>query len=235
MRTLIVIPARMASSRFPGKPLAKLPDGVALVDHVYKRAERTSAELVVVGTPDQEIMAYCVRHGMACLLTSAEAQTGTHRCAEVLKHYNDYQFDIVVNWQCDEPEIEPTWVDDTAKLCDDLGRIMTLACPTAEPDRDPNQVKAVVSSHSAWGRCHSCTCLWFSREWLPLAWLHYGVYAFPAATLRELSSLEPTPLSQAYSLEQLAWLEKGYTMVAYPILRPVQSVNVPDDILKMTL
>ncbi len=227
-KSIIVIPARMESNRFPGKPMA-MAGGKSLVHWVYERAKQTSADFVIVATPDPVIAGYCEEHGLTWWGSLEEAVTGTHRCAAVLSGLErSLDVGVVVNWQCDEPLVDPAEVDRAIEWCSCGHRVITLVAPG--PLRrmdDPNIVKVAVAEN---GRCH-----WFSREEVVCdgrsgaAKAHCGVYAFPAVLLKQLGSCLPTALSRAKSLEQLAWLEHGYHIFASEMPELPLSINTPAD------
>ncbi len=223
-RTLIVIPARMASKRFPGKPMAMVC-GKPLVHRTYLRAEKAGANLVVMTTPDDEIEQYCYNNGLTCIASPLDCLTGTHRCSEVANREDGY--DVVVNWQVDEPLVEPIWVDRLVAEARDRWMICTLIAPIGNNQwQDENVVKVSVSNDY----CH-----WFSRGHLRGALGHIGVYAYPRETLLELGRLKSTALSQAEGLEQLVWLENHFPIRAVQVGRLPLSINVPKDLDKLQL
>ena len=227
MTTIAVIPARYASTRFPGKPLAN-KTGKYLIQHVYERvSECRRVDRVIVATDDERIVEAVKSFGGEACMTRADHATGTDRVGEVISALNLADDDLVLNVQGDEPEMD---IDALNRLLDrmeaDTGscRIGTLAAPFADDGPregpgsplDPNCVKVVVDTD---GRA-----LYFSRSAIPYPrttggcvdrpsrWLlHLGVYAFRADMLRTITGPEfkPMPLEQAESLEQLRWLEHG--------------------------
>ncbi len=235
MTTVAVIPARFASSRFPGKPLAK-ETGKYLIQHVCERVGECSAiDRVVVATDDQRIAEAVASFGGAVCMTRTDHSTGTDRIAEAADLLSLADGDLVVNVQGDEPEIHPADLEKVIGLHDSSqidvpgGRggsgaceIGTLAVPFSEdgpcagpgsPD-DPNCVKVVVST--------SGEALYFSRSLIPYPRkpagivtdptayrLHLGVYTYTVAALKEITSARPTALETTESLEQLRWLEMG--------------------------
>jgi 3-deoxy-D-manno-octulosonate cytidylyltransferase len=206
-----VIPARYASVRFPGKPLSPIA-GKPMVLHVWEAAcSARRLDRVVVATDDARIAA-CVREaGGEAVMTSPDAASGTDRVAEVARAL---PADAYLNLQGDEPLMPPENVDRTvATLLADPGRsIATLAIAAgAEIADDPDCVKVAVARD---GRA-----LYFSRSPIPYFRAgapsyrkHLGIYAYRASTLAEVAALPPSPLERAESLEQLRWLEAGYTI-----------------------
>lgn len=221
MRTIAIIPARYASTRFPAKPLAMLGDRM-VIEWVYRTAERVF-ERVVVATDDVRIADAVARFGGEAVMTSSEHRCGTERCAEALEKIGG-EWDIVVNIQGDEPFTTEEQLRTIVALFDTpTTDIATLATPlrgdSATADlHNPNVVKVAISQRS--------TALYFSRSPIPHLrgiapeeWTkhhtylrHVGIYAFRSEVLRTVVTLEPTPLECAEGLEQLRWLEMGYTI-----------------------
>lgn len=209
MSCAIVIPARMGSTRFPGKPLCDLL-GKPMVQWVYEASVASQiADRVIVATPDQEIVDACARFGAEAMLTRHDHTTGTDRIAEVATHV---LADVYVNVQGDEPLIRPASIAACARpLLDDssihVGSVF-CECPPEEED-NPAAVKVVTDKEGY--------ALYFSRWAIPFPRnprsdslkKHIGLYAFTQHALMNFASWEPTPLEQAESLEQLRFLENG--------------------------
>ena len=224
-----VIPARFASVRFPGKPLSPLA-GKPMVVHVWEAARAARRlDRVVVATDDERI-ADCVRAaGGEARMTSPEARSGTDRVAEVARAL---PADAYVNLQGDEPLMPGENVDRVVEtlLAGEDRSIATLAIPAPpEAASDPNTVKVAIARD---GRA-----LYFSRSAIPFfrngaaAYRkHLGIYAYRAATLAEIASLPPSPLEQAESLEQLRWLEAGYTIWTGQAAGDSIGVDTPADL-----
>lgn len=216
MRTAAVIPARFASTRFPGKPLADLT-GKPLILHVLERAAacRTVGR-IIVATDDARIRDVVERAGHECRMTRADHPNGTCRIAEVARGLDE---DLVVNIQGDEPQIEPELVDRTVRLL--AGRpdvpMATLVSPFA-PGEDPANPNIVKCVRAVDGRA-----LYFSRSVVPhdrdrgpdaaRPMKHVGLYAYRRAFLETFVSLPATPLERTESLEQLRVLEHGYAIL----------------------
>jgi 3-deoxy-manno-octulosonate cytidylyltransferase (CMP-KDO synthetase) len=216
----VVIPARYASVRLPGKPL-RLIAGKPLIEHVHARALASGASEVLVATDDARIASACRAFGAEAVMTRAEHASGSDRIAEVATERRWGPRELVVNLQGDEPLIPPAILAQVATLLesDPAAALATLAAPlnsVAELD-DPNVVKV------AWGL--SGHALYFSRAPIPWqreaatrdsparlvgAWRHIGLYAYRVDALLALSRLPPTPLEQAERLEQLRALEHGF-------------------------
>ena len=223
MKTIIIIPARMGSSRFPGKPLAPV-NGIPLVHWTYNQARRLS-NLVIVATPDREIAHYCEKNNLAWRPTMIHHPTGTHRAAEVIRQMRDGavgQKDLVINWQVDEPFVDP---NDVAQFNRRFGFKTLFGELRDHLLFDSNLVKVAVGDQNR--------CLWFSRAPMRGAKEHIGVYGFEASKLIELEKIEPTSLSKAESLEQLTWIEKlpNDWITGFPIEGEIPlSINTPEDL-----
>ncbi len=229
MKKIIMIPARMDSKRLPGKPML-VAGGKPLVHWTYERAKRTEADYVIVATPDREIGRYCREHGLIFWPTRKDHPTGTHRCAEVLEELQrgPSEIGVVVNWQVDEPLVEPGAVNRLMGVFRGAEiRIATIVSRDElhGPD-DSNTVKAAMSNdHAYWNR----QVQWFSRAPMLGSVGHCGVYAFCPNMLLGLGGLEPTRLSKAESLEQLAWIEAGFKIGAIETERLPLSINTQAD------
>ena len=239
MNAIAVIPARFASTRFPGKPLAN-QTGKYLIQHVYERASQCSrVDRVVVATDDERIRDAVDSFGGEVVMTRADHPTGTDRVAEVSAKIKS---DLVVNVQGDEPEIDPVHIDMLVEglQSDGESTIATLACPFAVLDgadpRDPNTVKVVIDG---FGRA-----IYFSRAMIPYPrgyetkgtahqpapyLLHLGVYAYRSSFLKEVQTLPPTPLERTEMLEQLRWIEHGYRIAVRLVGRAAIGIDTPED------
>lgn len=240
--TLAIIPARFASTRFPGKPLVDI-DGKSMIQRVYEQASMAkSLAKVVVATDDERIFAHVEGFGGNVVMTSTQHRSGTDRCAEVLAHFqNDYPY--VVNVQGDEPFIQPQQIDLLVHFIQTKNfGIATLSkrIELLETINNHNVVKVVFGQKSG-------NALYFSRSPIPFVrdvpadqWLekftffkHIGLYAFRAETLPKLAALPPTPLEVAESLEQLRWLEHGYSIGVVETPWETQGIDVPEDLEKL--
>jgi len=231
MKSYIIIPARMESERLPNKPLLEM-NGKPLLQWTHERALQVGADNVLVTTPDQEIINFCNKNNMECYESSYDNPTGTHRCAEIIfrleiEQENDIQNEnertVIVNWQCDEPLIEP---DDVFKLMNavdlffDIGTLVAPLWPGLMEDR--NITKAIVGKNAI---AH-----WFTRTPTNYAKGHIGIYAFRQPTLKKLKKLRVTELSKQESLEQLTWIENGFTIGSIGTKEMPLSINCPEDI-----
>jgi 3-deoxy-D-manno-octulosonate cytidylyltransferase len=229
MTVIAVIPARYASVRFPGKPLAPLA-GRPMVLHVLEavRAARR-VDRVLVATDDVRI-AECVRSaGGEAVLTAADAASGTDRVAEVARRF---PADAYVNVQGDEPLMPAENVDRAVETLDSGPRrtLATLATPIgADAAGDPNTVKVAVAAD---GRAlyFSRSPIPFFRQGIPAYRKHLGIYAYRAETLADVAALPPSALERAESLEQLRWLEAGHTIWVGEAAGDSIGVDTPADL-----
>ena len=228
MKSYIIIPARMDSRRLPGKPMINV-NGKPLVHWTYDRAKQSKANTVVIATSDREIYSYCNNYKLEYNSTRQNHFTGTHRCAEVLEAIEhaavttgtDNEKRIIVNWQCDEPRVNPEDVDKLIDAIEQHYDIATLVAP-AYPIQDVDVTKVVVG--------HNGIAHWFDRLPMTGAKAHIGVYAFRAETLRKLGKLKPTKLSLEASLEQLAFIEAGYNIGTVGTKEFPLSINSQQDL-----
>ena len=239
----IVIPARYASTRLPGKPLLAIA-GRPMLAWVHERALACAADEVVVATDDERIRVVAEAFGATVEMTAAEHASGTDRIAEVALRRGWQDDDVVVNLQGDEPSMPAALIEQVALLLiDHAGAdIATLATPIAGRDEyfDPNAVKVVTDLE---GRA-----LYFSRAPIPwfrdqiepdggdlraLARRHLGLYAYRVRALRRLAALPPTPLEQIEKLEQLRALAHGLRIqVGEASCRPGPDVNTAEDLAR---
>lgn len=231
MRTLCVIPARYASTRLPGKPLADIC-GKPMICRVLERASRAQKpEKVIVATDDQRIYDAVRAEGSEAILTRADHPTGTDRLAEVAEAYSEV--DLIVNVQGDEPLIEPSVIDDLIAPFEvdenlPMATVMTRMDDAAE-QLNPNNVKVIVDKLGY--------ALYFSRSLVPYpraaaspVYKHIGIYAYRRDFLLRYARLEPTPLERAESLEQLRALENGYGIRVLETDCRFVGVDTPEDL-----
>lgn len=241
LRTLAIIPARYASTRFEGKPLAKL-GGVSIIERVYRRVAGAVTD-VVVATDDERIRTAVEAFGGRVVMTSTSHRCGTDRCAEALDTIGG-DYDIVVNVQGDEPFIRREQIEALVECfaAEDVA-IATLARPFRREEGmaavdNPNNVKVV---RDAMGRA-----LYFSRAAIPFirdhkreAWLerhnylkHVGIYAFRGDVLRRVTRLEGGELERLEMLEQLRWLEQGYRIAVAVTDDESIGIDTPEDLAR---
>ena len=227
---MIVIPARWASTRFPGKPLAPIA-GVSLIQRVYERAIRSKrAAAVYVATDDDRIESHVNAFGGRVLRPEGDFQTGTDRIAAALRLSGD-AFDVVVNVQGDEPLID---IGNADELVDLLARnrtdMATMACPLAtdEEFQARDVVKVVTDEHA--------NALYFSRAPIgsrETALRHIGVYAYRRDALERFVTLPQSPLERAESLEQLRALQHGFKIAVLQTPTPHLGVDRPEDVARV--
>lgn len=236
MRILGVIPARFASSRFPGKPLIDLK-GQTMIERVYKGALKSKQiDTLVVATDDIRIYEEVLRFGGSAMMTQTTHQTGTDRCAEVLSHFADH--DVVINIQGDEPLVNAQQLDELLSAFNDTQvQIATIVNPgvTVADLQNVNRIKVLSDAMQ--------NAIYFSRSPLPnmhyapspdFPWLrHIGLYAYRAQTLSHLAQLQPCALEKAESLEQLRWLYYGYQIRLVSSTIETPNIDVPDDVEKV--
>ncbi len=231
MKILCVIPARYASTRLPGKPLADIA-GKPMIRHVYERASQAKMPSEVLVATDHELVFEAVRaFGGNVVMTSSEHPTGTDRLAEVLAMRPD--IDLVINVQGDEPLLEPAVIDMLAKafIAAPELEMATLKTLMAQEEYDnPNAVKVVTDLDDY--------ALYFSRSVLPYCrvktghpvYKHIGVYAYRRDFLLHYAKLSPTPLEKTESLEQLRALENGYRIKVLTTDATFIGVDTPEDL-----
>lgn len=233
---LIVIPARYASTRFPGKMLAEIR-GKTLLQRTYENACRSKLiDNIIIATDDERIERHARSIGAEVVMTSPKCPNGTHRVYEAIrKHPKVSLKTIVLNVQGDEPLIDPESFD---KLCEALDQdqklsMATLAAPfdSYEEARSPSNVKCLFDQNK--------NALYFSRNIIPHTtdpskiFHHIGVYAFRKSFLEIYDQLPSTPLQQIEDLEQLKALEKGYKIRIILEKKPSFGVDLPEDIQKL--
>lgn len=239
MKVLGIIPARYASSRFPGKPLIDL-GGKSMIQRVYEGAKKSELITeVIVATDDQRIYDEVKSIGGMVVMTSAEHSSGTDRCAEVAEQFSNY--DVVINIQGDEPLIDFRQLNQLiACFKDPETEIATLANPnvTQEDLSNPNRIKLVLDKKDF--------ALYFSRSSIPNSYhfkgnalqfypylRHIGVYAFKRDVLLEVATMEKCQLEQIESLEQLRWMYHGYKIKVANTEIETPNIDVPEDVSKV--
>jgi 3-deoxy-manno-octulosonate cytidylyltransferase (CMP-KDO synthetase) len=235
MTILAVIPARYASTRFPGKPLVDV-QGKPMIQRVYENVIKSDLFTeVVVATDDERIVKVAESFGAKVVLTSKEHESGTDRCGEVIKQLQN-EFDIVVNIQGDEPMVNPLQLKELVDVFKNpQAQIATLkSIITNEDDiANPNVVKVVTSKDGK--------ALYFSRSTIPYNrnstvvsyFKHIGLYAYTSDTLKKITQLSLGELEKIESLEQLRWLENGYNIyVAESNFKNI-GIDTPEDLIEL--
>lgn len=241
MKFIGIIPARYASTRFPAKPLAML-GGKPVIERVYEQVAGVLDD-AYVATDDERIEAAVKDFGGKVVMTSIHHKSGTDRCYEAYTKIGQ-GYDVVVNIQGDEPFIQPQQLLEVKRCFDDAStQIATLVKPFSPNDglqtlENPNSPKVVVD-----GSMHA---LYFSRSVIPYLrnvpheeWLshhtyykHIGLYAYRAEVLAQITSLPQSPLELAESLEQLRWLENGFTIKVGISEIETIGIDTPADLVK---
>ena len=241
-RFVAIIPARFASTRFPGKPLVEIA-GKTMIQRVYEQVTK-AVENVYVATDDIRIQKACVAFGANVIMTSELHRSGTDRCYEAYTKIGE-EFDVIINVQGDEPFIQPEQIE-TLKACfeNEKTQIATLAKRISKTEGteflvDPNHPKLIVNKNDE--------AMYFSRSVIPFIrgeqvgdWLnafpylkHVGIYAYQSEVLEQLVNLPASSLEIAESLEQLRWLENGYKIkVGYTNVDSF-GIDTPEDLEKV--
>lgn len=241
MKVLAIIPARYASTRFPGKPLAMI-GSKPMIQHVYERvAGSGAADEVIVATDDERIADAVENFGGEAMLTIRDHKSGTDRCGEVLERM-DEEYDVVINVQGDEPFVDAGQLATLKEVFNDpKAQIATLMKRIDDPETlfDRNVVKVVCDKGGK--------ALYFSRQPLPCLrgaderdWLdrhafykHVGIYAFRSDALAKVVKMPQSELEKCESLEQLRWLENGMPIEVRETTAENVSVDTPEDLKKI--
>ncbi|CAL1353769.1 unnamed protein product [Linum trigynum] len=237
-RVVGIIPARFASSRFPGKPLVQIL-GKPMIQRTWERAKlSTCLNHVVVATDDEKIAECCRGFGADVIMTSESCRNGTERCNEALQKLQQ-KYDVVVNIQGDEPLIEPEIIDGIVKALQAApDAVFSTAVTALKPEDafDPNRVKCVVDNKGY--------AIYFSRGLIPYNksgavnprypyLLHLGIQSYDTKFLKLYPELPPTPLQLEEDLEQLKVLENGYKMKVIKVDHEAHGVDAPEDVEKI--
>lgn len=238
MKTIAIIPARYASTRFPGKPLAML-GGKTVIQRVYEQAHSVLDE-AVVATDDERILKAVEAFGGKAVMTSANHKSGTDRIQEAAEKLNT-NADVIINIQGDEPFIHQSQIETVKSLFADKNtQIATLGKPfeSIEAAENPNSPKIVTDINGY--------ALYFSRSIIPYVrgkekaeWIseflflkHLGLYAYRREVLAEITKLPQSPLEKAESLEQLRWLQNGYRIKVGITNIETVGIDTPEDLAR---
>lgn len=241
MKYIGIIPARYASTRFPGKPLVKL-GGISIIERVYRQVAEHLDE-VYVATDDERIEKEVLSFGGKVVMTSSEHRSGTDRCNEAYSKVGS-GYDVVINIQGDEPFIQPSQLQAIKSCFDDPAtEIATLVKPfiatqSIEELENPNSPKVVVDA--------DMNAMYFSRSVIPYLrgtdksqWLtkhtyykHIGIYAYKADVLKRIAVMQQTKLELAESLEQLRWLENGVKIKVGITDTETIGIDTPEDLMR---
>lgn len=241
-RFIGIIPARYASTRFPGKPLAML-GGKSVIFRVYEQVSRVLGH-VYVATDDERIFTHVSAFGGRAVMTSVHHQSGTDRIQEAMAKIGASEFDVVVNVQGDEPFIQRSQIE-TVMACfeDERTQIATLGMPftarhSLEDLENPNSPKIVLDNDGY--------ALYFSRSVVPFVrsaerreWMgrfpflkHIGLYAYRTDVLSQITALPPSALELAESLEQLRWLQNGFRVKVGITSVETIGIDTPEDLMR---
>ncbi len=236
-----IIPARYASTRFPGKPLVDIA-GKSMIQRVYEQAKKCAAlDDVIVATDDKRIFEAVENFGGKVCMTAASHPSGTDRCAEVVAAMK-LESDAVVNIQGDEPFIDPKQIELVCKCFDDhRTELATLIKKISLPDIlfNANSPKVIIDSDQF--------AIYFSRHAIPFVrgveesnWLdrhtfyqHIGIYGYRVDVLKKITKLAPSSLEKAESLEQLRWLEHGFKIKTAITSGDTIAIDTPEDLDKV--
>ena len=238
MKFVAIIPARFASTRFPGKPLAIL-GGKPVIQHVYEKAATVLGD-AYVATDDERIEETVKAFGGKVVMTRNDHKSGTDRIAEALEKIGG-DYDVVVNIQGDEPFIAKSQIEEICHCFDDENtEIATLGKPfeSMEAVKNPNSPKIVTDNNGY--------AMYFSRSVIPYVrgkeeseWLanfhylkHLGIYAYKCKVLKEITKLPQSPLEIAESLEQLRWLQNGYKIKVGRTDIETVGIDTPEDLTR---
>jgi 3-deoxy-manno-octulosonate cytidylyltransferase (CMP-KDO synthetase) len=239
MKSIGIIPARYASSRFPGKPLVDI-GGKPMIQRVYEQASAANLEQVLVATDDDRIAEAVRAFGGQVVLTGSHHQSGTDRCFEAYTLF-DAPFDCIINIQGDEPFIQPAQINLVLACFDKPGtQLATLIKQITDPAEllNPNSPKVITDSRQQ--------AIYFSRHPIPYCrgaepenWLqhhtyykHIGIYGYRADILEQITQLPPSSLELAESLEQLRWLENGFRILTATTTQENIGIDTPADLEK---
>jgi len=228
-----IIPARYASSRFPGKPLADI-GGKPMIQRVYEQALKANLDRVIVATDDERIKQTVESFDGHVEMTDPHINSGTDRCRAALES-SGVQADWIVNIQGDEPFIDPDHINALLGLLEKGAEIATLVSTAREMEEvnNPNRVKVV--------RSISGEALYFSRSAIPYNrsghahpedyYIHLGIYGFQSDILQKLGEIKSSKLEEFEALEQLKWLENGYRIYTNVVDSRPEAVDTPEDLL----
>lgn len=240
MSILGIIPARYASTRFPGKPLVMI-EGVSMLQRVYQQSKKAKLlSEVIIATDDERIVKHAQTFGAKTITTKAEHPSGTDRCYEAYI-LNGQKHDHILNIQGDEPFLDPEQIDSLAAACNQSVEIATqmTKCNQHSVLFDKGEVKIALNNKNE--------ALYFSRNVIPAFkgkeekewhkhfnyYRHVGMYAYRVDILEKITKLSPSPLEIAESLEQLRWLENGYKVICIETNYDSHCIDTPEDIEKV--
>lgn len=240
MSIIGIIPARYASSRFPGKPLVEI-NGKSMLERVYTQAKKSNLLTeIIIATDDKRIEDHAHSFGAKVIFTKEDHPSGTDRCFEAYT-LNGKKYDYVLNIQGDEPFLDPEQINSLADACKPGVEIATqmIKCTNHEVLFDKGEVKIILNSKKE--------ALYFSRNVIPFIknkeekewhlnynyFRHVGMYAYRTDILEKITELSPSELEKAESLEQLRWLENGFKIKCIETSFDSHCIDTPEDINKV--
>ncbi|MFY8189760.1 MAG: 3-deoxy-manno-octulosonate cytidylyltransferase [Bacteroidia bacterium] len=240
MKIVGIIPARYASTRYPGKPLIQIA-GKSMLQRVYEQSLQANLlSDLIIATDDERIAAHAREFGAKVVLTQAEHPSGTDRCFEALQN-SGLAADYVINIQGDEPFIDPVQINELAAICNGQTELATQMIPvdSYEVLFDMGEVKIVLNQNQE--------ALYFSRMVIPFIkgvpqtewhthhnyYRHVGMYAYRTDILEQITQLKPSSLEHAESLEQLRWLENGFKIKLVQTKYDSHCIDTPEDVAKV--
>lgn len=240
MSIIGIIPARYASSRFPGKPLVEIK-GKTMLQRVYEQTIQAKLlDAVIIATDDERIATHAKSFGAKVVITRADHPSGTDRCYEAYQ-LQGKKFDYLINIQGDEPFLDPEQINSLAQVCQgdmEIGTQM-IKCSSHAVLFDLGEVKIVLNNNQE--------ALYFSRNVIPFIkgkpenewhtnfdyYRHVGMYAYRMDVLEKITKLKPSALEKAESLEQLRWLENGFKIKCVETTYDSHCIDTPEDIEKV--
>jgi len=238
MKSVVLIPCRLESTRFPNKPLAQIL-GKPMIQWVYEAAEKSEASDVFVITDSQDIINAVEAFDGQAILTSDEPQNGTERCEEAMEILSSdgTEYDVIINVQGDEPLISAADINRMLDLFEEEDvDVLTFIQPINDEAeyRNPNIVKAVPTTFDE----GFCDITYFSRSPIPymdefrpeVAFKHIGIYGFTATAFEETKSLDPSLLEEVERLEQLRWVQNHLVVSAMVTETVLIGVDTPEDL-----
>jgi 3-deoxy-manno-octulosonate cytidylyltransferase (CMP-KDO synthetase) len=232
-----IIPARHASTRFPGKPLVDIK-GKSMIQRVYERAKRSSLKKIIVATDDKRIYDHVINFGGESVMTSTDHPSGTDRCWDALQQLKEpYQY--LINIQGDEPLIDPKQIDELAYVLQDGSIELATQMIKVESHEllfNKGEVKIVLDENNE--------ALYFSRSVIPFIknvdekdwhlhhnyYRHVGMYAYRTDILEKITKLSVSTLEKAESLEQLRWLQNGFKIKCVTTNYESHCIDTPEDL-----
>jgi len=236
MNILGIIPARYASTRFPGKPLVDI-GGKSMLQRVYEQCKKAnSLHDVIIATDDERIAEHISGFGGNMIMTASNHQSGTDRCAEVITKYLG-DVDVVINIQGDEPFINPKQIDDLAQAFENPSVKLATMKKKIESESDiqnPNTVKVICGNDGK--------AIYFSRAPIPFKrniettityYKHIGIYGYKKNILLAITQLPASKLENAENLEQLRWIENGYEIAVIETAIENIAIDTPADLARV--